>query len=127
MGVAAVLVPADVVEVVMRVDDMGYVVGRETDGPELRRNGLVGGLERLLEWEDLVDVVQVIASIEEELSFGMVDQHAVAREADLAAGPGVPVQVVAVNHQCPTIEQVHAHFGCHCPSRASHRVRTTIR
>ena len=48
--VTAVLVPADVVEVVMRVDDMGYVLGREPDGPQLSGNCLVGGLERLLEW-----------------------------------------------------------------------------
>ena len=72
--VGAVLVAADVVEMVVRVDGMGYVLGRETDYRQLCRDGLARLLKWLLEGEDLVDVVQVVAGIEEEPALRMVDE-----------------------------------------------------
>ena len=97
--VGQVALAAAVIEVEMRVDHRGHIGGREPALLELRRDRLLVGLLGQLERQELLDRLQVVARVEEEEPVGVLDQHAVDREADRVAAVDVPHHVRAVDHQ----------------------------
>ena len=103
-GLAQMAVPAAMVEVVVRVDDVVDVLRPVAGERERADEGLLLGLQRLLEGQHRVHMVAVEAGVEEIEPVGMVDQHAVDGEAHLTRRPPVPVNVEAVDHQRAAVE-----------------------
>ena len=103
-GLAQMAVPAAVVEVVVRVDDVVDVLGPVAGERQRAHQRLVLRLDRLLEGQHGVDVVAVEAGVEEIEPVGVVDQHAVDGEAHFACRPAVPVDVEAVDHQRAAVQ-----------------------
>src|SRR6516164_7515562 len=106
-GGGAEFVSADMVEMVVRVDDVGYIAGFYPDQLQLSGDRLRRRLLRQFEGEDLLHVLQVVPSVEEEFAFRMVYQHAVAGETDRPARSGVPVEVVPVDDERASVEEIY--------------------
>ncbi len=87
------LVAAAVIEMVVGVDDIVDVIGREAEICQLSREGLQGILDRLLEGQHPHHMVEIVAGVEEVAPVGVFDQHAVARKAQLARRSAVPERV----------------------------------
>ena len=103
-GLAQVAVPAAMIEVVVRVDDVIDVLRPIAGERERADKGLLLRLNGLLEGQHGIHVVAVEAGIEEIEPVGVVDQHAVDGKAHLARRPPVPVDVEAVDHQRAAVE-----------------------
>ena len=110
-GFVQVLVPAAMIEVVVRVDDVVDVAGLQPELGELAGNGLRLILDRLLEGQHAHHMVEVVAGVEHVAAVLMLDQHGIAGKADLAARPAVPEGVVAVDDQRSPIEQIDFRVG----------------
>ncbi len=93
------------VKVEMRIHDDADVLRLQPKKLEGARNGLLGRLHRLLEGQDLHDVVVVVARVDEEATLGVLDQDRVHREANVAAWPPVPEDVITVEDEGAAVEQ----------------------
>src|SRR5438128_1776356 len=67
-GVLQVLVAAAMIEVIVRVDDEVDVLRLVARLRQRARQGLLLCLDRLLEWQHLHDVGEVVAGVEQELA-----------------------------------------------------------
>jgi hypothetical protein len=99
------LVPADVIEVQVGVDDPRDVLGLVAGLLELRRDGLLVRLLGQLEGQHGLDVLEVIAGVEQEEPVVVLDQHAVDGEPNRVAGPDVPRDVRLVDDERAVVQQ----------------------
>src|SRR6476646_8154629 len=89
-GLVQMLVPAAMIEVVVRIDDVVDVAGLEAELGELAGNGLRRILDRLLEGQYAHHMIEVVAGVEHVAAVFMLDQNRIAGKADLPARPAVP-------------------------------------
>src|SRR5215831_7744198 len=112
-GGSAELVPADMVEMVVRIDDVGYIPWVYPDQLQLPWDRLHRRLLRQFERQDLLHVRQVVSRVEEKLALRMVHQRAVARETNRATRSGVPVEVVPVDDERTSVEEIYLNILRH--------------
>ena len=73
---------------------------------KLAERRLLGRLQRLLERQHALDVLEIIAGIEDVTAVLVLDEDGVAGKADFAGGPAVPENVKAVDYQRAAVEQI---------------------
>src|SRR5262245_8087427 len=103
-GLGQVLVPAAMIEVVVRVNDVVDVLRTQAQGRELAGYRLRLRLDRLLERQHALDMIEVVAGIEDEPPVLVFDQHGVTGKAEFAPRPTVPERMEAVDNERSTVE-----------------------
>jgi hypothetical protein len=105
-----VLVPADVIEVEVRVDERGHVRDRESGELELRRNRLLGALLGELERQHGVRVREVESGVEEKEPVLVLDEHCVGGDPHLGTRD-VPHQLRVLDDDRAIVEQPDLHLS----------------
>src|SRR5271155_3665192 len=103
----AILVPTAMIQMIMRVDDVRYLLRPKSGEVQLSGDGLLRRLRGIGPSDGVANVLDVEAGIEEKSPFLMIDEYAIDREAMRAAQPGVQEQVGAIQAHRAAIEEEH--------------------
>src|SRR3984957_14092082 len=101
----AILVPTAMIKMIVRVDDVRYLLRPKPGEVQLSGDGLLRGLRGIGPSYGVADVLDVEARIEKKSAFFVIDEYAVDREAMRAAEPGVQEQVGAIQAHRAAIEE----------------------
>src|ERR1700735_1935659 len=103
----AVLVATAMIQVVVRVYDVRYLLRPKSGQVQLSGNRLLSGLRRIGPCDDVANVFEIEAGIEQKPPFLMLDEHPIDREALHAGQAGIQEQVSAVQAHGAAIEEIH--------------------
>src|SRR5271156_2321270 len=77
----AILVPTAMIQMIMRVDDVRYLLRPKSGEVQLSGDGLLRGLRRIGPSDGVANVLDIEAGIEKKPPFLMIDENAIDREA----------------------------------------------
>src|ERR1700722_16170113 len=89
----AMLIAAAMIEMIVRVNDVRYLLGPKSGQLQLGRDGLRRALRRISPRNGVANVFDIEAGIEEKFALLMIDENAIDGEAIRAAQSGVQEHV----------------------------------
>jgi hypothetical protein len=95
------------IQMVVRIDDVRYLLRPKSCQVQLSGNGLLRGLRGIGPCDDIADVFDIEAGIEKKSAFLMIDEYPIDGKAVGTAQPGIQEHVSPVQAHGAAIEEVH--------------------
>src|SRR5271155_1470021 len=103
----AVLVAAAMIQMIVRVDDVRYLLRPKSRHVQLSGDGLLSALRWIGPSDGVANVFDIETGIEEKSAFLVIDEHPVDGKAIRPGQPGVEEHVSPVQAHGAAIEEVH--------------------